>query len=353
VKIVFLFGAGASYGSVDCSPKCPPLGNCLFEELRIKGGIAATVDEEHRQLFKDFEEGMARFRATRPPAEVTAMLREMSEYFAPFTPGANNLYRRLINTLSQWQRAFEERRRPRVVLATTNYDLLIECAILDSGCAVVYPTPDGDADRAYANLPLGRGLARYWAPRTRYGVEHELAYLDSSQRESRIRYQAFEAPKVHGSCNFLPDIPPTMFRNTTLAGGIANYVGPIRSVLPADKVLDYLGQADSIAPAIALYEQGKQVLYAPDYVQEHQTRFQAAVQEADKIFLIGIKVWPQDRHIWDHVASSSSWLGYVGFDHEEFSSWCEEKGRSNYHFLEETFEDALPRIEQELDAVTP
>src|ERR671911_3068747 len=104
MSIVFLFGAGASYGSGECFPYRPPLGKDLFSELLSKGGIAATVDEAHRQLFdENFEKGMQRFIENRN-IDLTTLLREMSEYFVPFTPGPNNLYRRLANTICQWQK---------------------------------------------------------------------------------------------------------------------------------------------------------------------------------------------------------------------------------------------------------
>jgi hypothetical protein len=101
-----------------------------------------------------------------------------------------------------------------------------------------------------------------------------------------------------------------------------------------------------------MYTEGKQVLFSADYVREHQARFQTAVEEADKIFLVGIRIWPLDTHIWDYIATSKSWLGYVGREPDEFRAWCEENARSNQHVLACSFEDALPVIEQEIADVT-
>ncbi len=98
-----------------------------------------------------------------------------------------------------------------------------------------------------------------------------------------------------------------------------------------------------------MYAEGKQVMFSAKYVQEHQARFQAAVAQADKIFLVGIRIWPPDKHIWDHIAASKSWLGYVGFEPDEFRSWCEEKQHMNYHVLARSFKDALLLIEREMD----
>jgi hypothetical protein len=82
MSTVFLFGAGASYGSGDCSPNCPPVGPHLFPELQRWGGVASTVGDALRDKFDaDFEEGMEEFFRTRP-TDTTTFLREMAHYFA-------------------------------------------------------------------------------------------------------------------------------------------------------------------------------------------------------------------------------------------------------------------------------
>jgi len=302
---------------------------------------------------------MAYFRETRNP-ETTTMLREMSEYFVPFTPGLDNLYQKLIESLGRHQKTFGDKPKPRIVLATTNYDLLIECAILNAGCAVVYPTPDSDADLTYAELPADADLpakersVHYWSPRIDHGVEHQLNYKLESDQTSVVRFPAFEVPKVHGSCNFAPQLGRYKFHNTVLEGGVANLVGaPVQPLLPANRALQWLKETDSLAPAIAVYEAGKQVLFSPEYVQEHQRRFQTAVAEAEKVFLVGIRIVPEDGHVWDHVAASNAWLGYVGFEPKEFRAWCEANGYSNYRTLARSFKEALPLIEEEIEDLVP
>jgi len=87
-----LFGAGANYGSVDYCPKCPPPGNKLFLELLARGGLTARLTPELRRLFeKDFEKRIGKFIETQS-IDIHVILREMSEYFVPFTPGPNNVY---------------------------------------------------------------------------------------------------------------------------------------------------------------------------------------------------------------------------------------------------------------------
>jgi hypothetical protein len=342
---VFLFGAGASRGSGDCSPECPPLGNRLFPELLKRKGFAATFDEELRGLFGDFEKGMERFIETRE-IDIPKLLREMSEYFLQFEPGPDNLYVQLLQQLNQRQANLAEA-APRIMLATTNYELLLEHSVLDAGGAVVYPDPDSKEDFGIARVAFRGGVK---APVPREGPP----WVTMTQ-EIAVQYPAYKVLKLHGSCNFLPAIDPESIRGVTfLSNRGANMNVPALPLYPPDLARDYLERSDaSIAPAIAMYAVGKRVLYSNEYVGEHQRRFQAAVEEADKIFLIGIRIWPQDKHIWDHIAASNARIGYVGFEADDFSDWCEENGRTNDHFLARTFEEALPLIEQELEPGIP
>jgi hypothetical protein len=347
-----LFGAGASYGSVDCTPYEPPLGKDLFPHLLKESEIVGTWDEELRQYFeRDFETGMKKYIETQE-VEIPTLLREMSKYFIQFTPGPTNLYRRLVTSLAQRQKKLGEHLRQRIVLATLNYDLLLERAIHDAGCALAYPTYGTDAGLTYCLPPAHPSrqhvLNNYWA---KYNVN------------PIIRTSAFEILKVHGSCNFLPDARPEQIRGLSIVG-VANTEGSGASAIESRitpemstrLVLDYIRRAQSLqsplAPAISMYAKGKQVLVGARYIREQQARFQATVAEADKIFLVGAKVWPEDTHIWDHIAASKAWLGYVGGrEPRDFLDWCQETKHSDHQVLGTSFEDAFPAIEQEIHDV--
>ena len=85
---VFLFGAGASYGSN--IQGTPPLGAGLFEELRrfnpdAWGSISGDLATRFRS---DFEEGM---KSVAPHA-LASLQRAMAAYFFDFVPRASSLY---------------------------------------------------------------------------------------------------------------------------------------------------------------------------------------------------------------------------------------------------------------------
>jgi hypothetical protein len=80
VSSLFLFGAGASFGSGPCAPSAPPLGSRLFDELRAAGGVASEVSEDLAESFRqDFEAGMDRFWSEHN-VRTSELLRDMARY---------------------------------------------------------------------------------------------------------------------------------------------------------------------------------------------------------------------------------------------------------------------------------
>ena len=123
---LIFFGAGASYGSGDVQPCCPPLGNGsdgLFARLEATAGLAAQLPEDLKQLFRtDFEKGMARFYEFAD-GNIMRFQREMAAYLASFKPGTANEYIKLIRLIGP----------RRAIYASLNYDLLFELSAASLG----------------------------------------------------------------------------------------------------------------------------------------------------------------------------------------------------------------------------
>ena len=296
-----MFGAGASYGSGPCHPHAPPLGRDLFASLQANGGIAATVGSELSAAFaRDFEEGMDRFWAERS-TETTRLLREMAAYFARFEPKPGNYYSELLQLLHVT--------RKRATFVTTNYDLLIELAASNAGLQITYggfPVPNN-------NIPL---------------------------------------IKIHGSCNFLPALQPRQitgigFDMSNSSGGsiIETGVMAARSTI---EVLEFCQREDSVAPAIAMYSPVKRVLYCRGFVQAQQDAWQRSLKEASRIFTLGLRVHPVDKHIWGPLASANAPFFYVGREPDVFLEWAASEQRRNTFVLAQTFQEALPQIARQL-----
>lgn len=294
---LFLFGAGASFGSGPCSPEPPPLGGALFDQLRKSGGAAARVSEELAKRFRcDFEAGMDQFW-TDHNTWTSELLRDMARFFAKFEPLKENLYLKLIAALGGT--------RKKAVFATTNYDLLIEHAIIRSGLLITY----GGLPAAPRNIPV---------------------------------------LKIHGSCNFLPNVGNSSFQgigfDLSQAANAAILDAPIRVAQSTQEILDFCANEDSIAPALAMYHPTKRVLYCRSFVQRQQDAFLSSIRSASRIYVVGLRVHTIDEHIWQPLASSSAPLFYVGREPEQFRAWANQCQRRSAFNIATSFADALPII---------
>lgn len=293
---ILVLGAGASYGSGDCLPEAPPLGARLFDALRARGGVAATVSPELAVLFaEDFERGMVAFREQRD-RDTTALLREMAAFLAEFTAGPGNVYHQLVAAIREapvWP-----------VLVTTNYDLLIEQAVTEAGLRVAYHRPPVPTN----NVSL---------------------------------------LKIHGSCHFLPVVRGVM-RGVVFDGCGVNVEVPIRFASSRAEVKAFCATQDSLAPAVSLYAPGKDVLFSSKAVKAQQAEWQAALDTATRVFLIGLRVVEGDDHIWGALARAKPEVVYVGFEPTEFLEWAARVGLSRAHVLARTFAEAVPLLRGEL-----
>src|SRR4051794_7919089 len=137
MSTLFLFGAGASYGSLYTKPCCPPLGGGLFAALCKFSPLIHEHCEFEKDRFENFEEGMRwvyHERATFLPTFVC----EMAKYFAQFKIEDGNVYVDFINSLKH--------RARHCCFATLNYELLLEQALVHNGFKVVYKYNDRQAD---------------------------------------------------------------------------------------------------------------------------------------------------------------------------------------------------------------
>jgi hypothetical protein len=301
MAILFLFGAGASFGSGLCIPYGygPPLGNRLFAALRQRGGEAASAADDLAKLFlDDFEAGMARFMLDRA-AEVAQFLKEMAEYLVQFEPAKGNLYVELIKALGGTRR--------KAVFATLNYDVLIELSASNLGLPVCYCHPP-----AADNLPV---------------------------------------LKLHGSCNFIP-AGADKLQNFSFKGdpGSVAVESEVRVATSTAEVRKFCQGDSAVGPAMAVYAAGKNVYYCRNFVHAQQKSYSEAVAAASKIFVVGVRVHRIDEHVWKPLAESKAPIYYVGGESDLFKEWCDSdrSPKSHGYVLGSTFEGAFPHIVREV-----
>lgn len=297
MKTVVLLGAGASHGSVEVYPGLPPLGYQLFDALDKLGGVASKIPEDLKSEFrKDFEVGMVKYYDFAD-GHIMAFQRELAGYLAQFYPGQNNAYRDLAKLLGSQDTAY----------VSLNYDLLLEGSIAS--------------------------LRRYF------------------------HYQPSPSPadflivKIHGSSNFWPDLGNNIFIDCE-AG--QNAGGDIDApVVPLDQksTVERCNRDVGFAPAIAMYAVGKDVRVCRDYIQMQQGLWRDLVDQAECVIVIGVRVNPRDRHIWDTLAVSAAQLDYFGLeaDEEAYNAWVATTGRLDSAFIRGDFAGALAHLRAETE----
>lgn len=294
MSTVFFFGAGASYGSLDCTPHKPPLGCQLFYELQKAGGVAASIHGQLADLFRrEFEGGMNVFFQKRE-SDITTFLKDIAQYFLQFEPGQNNLYIKLIKALKDTNEG--------IIFSTINYDLLLDLAALKSGLRVDY-------------------------------------------MEKSVKTKSLLLFKIHGSCHFLPDLKGLQFGNVQIQGFKTYLEAPVKCANSREEVIEFC-KKQPFAPAIALYARPKHLPYCRDFIEKLQKNWQLEVQGAKRIFIIGVSVNLEDEHIWQPLAKSNAWLGYIGgkSDQEKFTKWATKNNKKQVGTIARTFKDAIPLI---------
>ena len=290
---VVLLGAGASFGSGEVAPCTPPLGNGvdgLFSRLETTGGEASRLPDHLKSMFRlDFEKGMSAYYEYSD-GNIMRFQRELAAYLAQFTPGPTNAYVRLIKTLGV----------RRVIYSSLNYDLLFELAAAVLGLSTSYGS----------NLPA-------------CGVR---------------------LLKLHGSCNFWPDIPVGMIQRSTFfsRGGRADVQAPIRP-LNQGETIHRCANDDSLAPAIAMYAEGKAVKVSPDYVKNQQVQWHSAIAAAKRVCVVGVRVHAADTHVWGALARTEALVTYFGrpSDKPAFLEWKAINAKKRAFFMEADFAECI------------
>lgn len=293
---IILLGAGASFGSEPEGIATPPLGRDLFAQLESAGGMATEIPDDLKEAFRNnFELGMAQYRE-RFDDDTMRFQRELAHYLAKFSPTQNNLYIKLIQTVGT----------RRVIFCSLNYDLLFELSAAVLGINTVYET---------------------------------------TKLKEHVRLL-----KLHGSSNFWPDIPVGMIRGCTFRGsGRADIQAPIRP-LPQEETIYRCTHEDSVAPAIAMYAEGKPVKISPDYIENQQAKWIESLKSAKNVFIVGVRVHPIDQHIWGELAKTEANVIYFGFlaDRSSFSEWKASSSKKNSFFIEADFRNSIDIIKTRL-----
>jgi hypothetical protein len=224
------------------------------------------------QGLKGFEAGFGQVRA-HDDTLTTALLRSMGGYFLKFNADENE-YDELLEKLV--------RGGVRLAVATLNYDLLL--------------------DQALARL---------------------------SQKFGKADLKA-SVLKVHGAPTFWPTSRVRISGCTFSGASECNVDAPVEEV-SVDRALVRAREDDSVAPAMALYSESKEMLFCKSFLDEIRARFRSLVTEADEVLIVGVAYAPHDRHVWEPLEISPATIHIVNPDAASFVGFERERaltGRS-------------------------
>lgn len=299
MRQLFLFGAGASAGSGPCHPEAPPVGAGLIRPLLPFLRVRDLIDQDLLKLFEsNFELGMHEFW-TRHPGVIQHFIRDMAFYFSRFSPEPGNHYIELVRAIKS--------KHHEVLLSTLNYEMLIEVAITICGSTVAY---EGHGSGSTGNFTL---------------------------------------LKLHGSCNFLPDLGGGSIRGFSLVIGPPDPSYKSMAVAARSRpemdmriVRRFLQEEDVLAPEMAVYHKDKTILFG-DYRNGEcwQAQWRAFLADADQLFVIGTSLIEHDTHIWDAVKSFRGTVCWVSRNPGAAQSWCSSHG-VRFEHTASTFEKFVP-----------
>lgn len=297
-RIVFLFGAGASYGAGHIDPKRPPLMPYLFDELKdfrpAQWGESSRLWQNRESFRVNFEKAYEQFVLRVSPDALTLLQDQWSvaKYFAQFSvhPGGQDCYSHLLRALMSRDAVRE------IVFASLNSDCLFEQVAERLGLRVCY------------DIDAGAGAA--------------------------------VVLKIHGSCNFVTRGAPT-FRPHLSSPSTRVELG-----------LDQLTVGESLGPALqnaeergefpvmSLTSPEKETLPAMRKMTEIRQLWKASVGAAECVVIIGVSHNDADSHIVDPIRDACHGLYIGGAD--DFAKWREVNPR--FIHLGDKFEAGLPEL---------
>lgn len=268
--VVFLFGAGASSGADTVG--MPPLGAELFGCLQqfspaTWGNIGSDLAEKFRI---DFEAGMMRV----PPQQLAPLQRAMADYFFQFLPAESNLYFQLVKRIAatpNWSGA----------LCSLNYERLLEISLLHAGLQPI----------------IGPML-----------VDHS---------------SSIELCLPHGCCHLFCDGVKADPRLVSFHGRMAYPDGQVIAIGdPAQHAARVRG--DAFPPVMSYFEPGKTSPAGRTFIARQRERWQALATNARTVVIVGVRVRPNDAHIWEAIAASQARVVYSGGRQggAEYAAWA-------------------------------
>jgi hypothetical protein len=270
MKIIFLFGAGASKGSEVNGIPSPPLGIELFTQLQSKYPKSWGRLNVH-SFTEDFEIAMS-YLVRSQPDSIDQLQRDMAQFFFGFQPSKASLYQCLIRETSPYLKT--------VGFVTLNYDLLLEHCLLRAGIQPVC-AKQAASDSGEVEVCLPHGCSHLWI-------------------------DGFRGPP--GSIRFHPSIDAIN--------------GPVRAYGASAEFQEQI-RNNPLPPVMSCFDTTKTTPTAKKFIQEQRDRTKELIAAADLVVIVGVRVRKHDNHLWEPLSQAAGKLLYCAGKGgaEEFEGW--------------------------------
>lgn len=319
---VFLFGAGASFGSdgrhLYDSGDLPPLGKDLYAKLRDDPDLKywRNIPAEIGELFttRTFEEAMDALDKDDSSAKKSfSRDLELSLFFSRFHLQPSNLYWKLASRIARRLRT----RKWTGAAITLNYERLLEESFMRNEVFTVV-----------------KGITFY---------DDKLPPLRDDQ--------LFEICYPHGACQF--------FIGQTWFEGEGDMVFSDTARLEGNSGANHLLNDKNISiacknrhiPLICRYHPNKRPSLDNYFIDTQKNRGQELLLNAKIVTIVGIQCLHQnDRHIWDPLSQTQALLVYVepnDWGQENFRAWaaeCDKVEGKDFKIIPKAFKNAFSHI---------
>ncbi len=279
---LFIFGAGASYGSDENKSLLPPLAKDLFAHLSNKYWDIANNKKAMllKSLFEeDFEKGFLGL-GKADPTFLSKFQRLMADFFfqygnsIPITQ--NNLYFKLAKEVKE--------RSSNIALATLNYERLLEISF-----------------RQFMPITINETMKK--------SEQIELCY-------------------PHGCCNLV--VKGISATNGVLFTKGVVFNGSVEIIENSGIHRNYIVN-EAIPPVMCYFEPSKFTASGANFIQAQRNKLDQLITEAKKIAIIGIKVREHDAHIWEPLMATNATIIYCGGREaaREYNIWRKGKTERN------------------------
>jgi len=272
----------------------------LLEALeRLFPAAWEVLPQDLRILLRsDFEVGMKEF-GEKNPHVLPPLQRSMASFFFGFVPGQDNRYRNLARLIKRnaW---------PGVVISL-NYERLLELSLATEGVRPFIGSPPDTGPSVELCLP-------------------------------------------HGCCLIFCESVRGAARAVSFSGINIATRGPVKVVAEPTEHAKRIRE-DAFPPVMSYFDPAKLTTSGVNFIEEQRARYDAIVRGAKTVVIVGVKVRPHDRHLWEALAATNAEIVYCSGDAagQEFAKWASDnrKGKVSevlYGYFNENFDGLCARL---------